>query len=256
MKKLTFPALEDVLVSNSGCSEFAHDEVCRRFNELLSLEVTNTDRFLEALRHYKAVLSGRFVLSMLDPMQREGFHSITVFVAHEEFDNFVEFMEEYEEGSVERELDEICGLHADGFTKAVYMVCARDTFHIIQSASSSPLFPIPYFYSTHLMNYVAHDRICVGYPRFTFLRQGLEVFSTPFATSFTVKSRNMMFPFAEGCSPHLACGACARTFQDEFACTMDLDTMLPGDYGHLLWKLGGAVCCPTCKSTHRFVATS
>ncbi|KAL1941336.1 hypothetical protein VTO73DRAFT_7153 [Trametes versicolor] len=44
---------------------------------------------------------------------------------------------------------------------------------IIQSSTRSALHPLPYFWSTHVMNYLTADSFCIAYPDFTLRGHGL-----------------------------------------------------------------------------------
>ncbi|KAH9846472.1 hypothetical protein C2E23DRAFT_696829, partial [Lenzites betulinus] len=44
---------------------------------------------------------------------------------------------------------------------------------LIHSQTQSALFPLPFFWSTHLMNYLTADSFCIAYPALTLRGRGL-----------------------------------------------------------------------------------
>ncbi|KAH9853917.1 hypothetical protein C2E23DRAFT_867870 [Lenzites betulinus] len=60
-----------------------------------------------------------------------------------------------------------------GFRSVVRLRRGEQSIDIIQSLTRSALHPIPYFWSTHVMNYVTADSFCVAYPDLTLAGRAL-----------------------------------------------------------------------------------
>ncbi|KAI0359246.1 hypothetical protein OH77DRAFT_1375134, partial [Trametes cingulata] len=65
--------------------------------------------------------------------------------------------------------------HGDfgGYTKVFHLEKSGRKIDVIQSCTASALHPIPYFWSTHVMNYLTADSFCIAYPTFTLSGRGL-----------------------------------------------------------------------------------
>lgn len=253
--KLSFAALHELCIGGGECSVLAQAEIFRRLIALLYPEVTDAQRFLDALHTFNAVITGNFVLTLIDPLQRQTFSSIDVIVGREEYGAFKHWLEVHESSYEEDRPDQILGLHKDGYHDAVLMTCAGGYIRVIQSVARSPLFTIPHYYSSHLMNYISSDRICVAYPTLTYARQGILVTASAATTTYTVQRREELFPFAVGCSPQVSCGDVVRSFTDDFASTIHFrdDVVHPVDHDVVYWRIGGPPCSLECGSEQRSV---
>ena len=157
--ELSYPALQQLALGADECGVHAKQEVQRRVLQLLVPEVKNAALFLAALAQCHGVLTGQFVVALLDPLGAETFQAIDVVVGSEDYTRFLWLLslDEIEGAFIRRVLPTgIPGLQADAFIHAVEMGGEHTTFRVVQSPSTSALFSIPYFYSTHLMNYVTN----------------------------------------------------------------------------------------------------
>ncbi|KAI0349032.1 hypothetical protein OH77DRAFT_1373963, partial [Trametes cingulata] len=60
-----------------------------------------------------------------------------------------------------------------GFRRVVHMEKGTKRIDVIQSTTLSALHPIPYFWASHLMNYITADKFSLAYPTFTDQGRGL-----------------------------------------------------------------------------------
>ncbi|KAI0335952.1 hypothetical protein GY45DRAFT_1342100 [Cubamyces sp. BRFM 1775] len=54
-----------------------------------------------------------------------------------------------------------------GFATVFHLRRDLSEIDVIQSCTRSALYPIPYFWGTHVMNYLTADTFCVAYPEYT-----------------------------------------------------------------------------------------
>ncbi|KAH9895266.1 hypothetical protein C8Q73DRAFT_623280, partial [Cubamyces lactineus] len=67
----------------------------------------------------------------------------------------------------------VYSVHLAGFSLAIQLTKGNSKIDIVQSTTLSALHPIPYFWSTHVMNHLTADTFCVAYPHFTLAGRAL-----------------------------------------------------------------------------------
>ncbi|KAH9887375.1 hypothetical protein C8Q73DRAFT_604318, partial [Cubamyces lactineus] len=60
-----------------------------------------------------------------------------------------------------------------GFKAVIHLSKGDQQIDVIQSVTTSALYPLPFFWSTHVMNYFTADMFCVVYPTYTLQGRGL-----------------------------------------------------------------------------------
>lgn len=162
------------------------------------------------------------------------------------------------------------------------MIIQGNSIEIIRSSSQLSTYPLPSFHTTLVMNYLAHDHICIAYPRQTLQRIGIvhpgRLHITDTDIAGTIKYLNRGFhiipattsPLIRGipselesftpgpdgedepCQNSDICPRTQRTFGDKYG----LIVPLMGNSVHLEarcvgWKLGGWACSRNCKTYTR-----
>lgn len=222
-------------------------EVRSRVLRALAQNIKDPEAFLDQLRECNAVLSGQFVLSVIDPLETETYSTIDVFTSDDGFLRFVEYLEDTNNGRLHSFERVVPGLSDDGFHYAFEVHCASVNIRVVRAKTCFPAMSIPFYYSTHLMNYIAHDRVSVAYPSSTFIRRGI-LRDAQFRTDadFTVAPASELFPHRTCTNPH-ACGSHIRSFSDSSTATVIIGED-DSSSGCVKWRLGGEKCSITCQS--------
>lgn len=160
------------------------------------------------------------------------------------------------------------------------MILQGNNIDIIRSSSEISTYPLPSFHTTLVMNYLAHDHICVAYPRHTLRRIGvlhpgrLRIAETDIegAVKYLHRGFDILpattrplirgFPgelegFAsdeedELCQTSDICPRTQRTFGDEHSIIIPLKgNSVYLDDQCIGWKLGGWACSTNCKTYTR-----
>lgn len=151
---------------------------------------------------------------------------------------------------------------------------------IIPSINASPLFPISFFWASHLMNYLTADSFCAAYPEYTFAQRAVlspvQLIDHRYPSPEIVRvirkyeDRGYQFrvrPYAWNdcignalCARNAACPRLRRFFGDRFCLTGNLSRDYGDDgFGRSLpsettvcWWRGGDVCGGECARSDVF----
>lgn len=150
-------------------------EMQDRVIQALFRNLDGPTKFLNALKRYNGVVSGEFVISLLDSAGAERYTHLDVFIDKRRFWEFIMYLVQEEKAQAHDVLVDIPGLRREAYITAMdFKIKSRQsTIRVIQSTGHSPLFSIPQYCSTHFMNVLTHDRLVIAYPKLTFLRTGI-----------------------------------------------------------------------------------
>ncbi|KAI0349060.1 hypothetical protein OH77DRAFT_232328 [Trametes cingulata] len=264
------------------CAEHAVLAVLNaRYDGLLSKYVSKPAEFRAVLHMPKAVVSGSAALHILDVDGRGAWEpkDIDVYTPIGMSMRFVKYLEG--EGFRVAQCQSSSESYQDdyaGFKTVVHAVKGTLTVDVIQSTTLSALHPLPYFWSTHVMNFLTADSFCIAYPAFTLQGLGL---TNPIALDdrryprqrtldvmAKYKARSYDFrlhPHAWEADVHAKCRQAEgcplsiRWFGDRFclmgsliAVDMTLDgtaSLLPDNTRTVRWWRGGDACGGQCLHT-------
>ncbi len=149
-----------------------------RYHRLLKHHFADVSGFRSLLRMTGAVISGSAALYTLDSERAHGWRpkDIDIYVSLEyagrvaayltEVENYVHSWTHKSRSRYTRD--------SAGFTEVVHFENVDGMqIDLIKSSTHSALYPIPYFWSTHVMNYLTADSFCVAYPTLTLHGRGL-----------------------------------------------------------------------------------
>lgn len=143
---------------------------------------------------------------------------------------------------------------------------------VVVSTRTSALYPITFFWSTHLMNFISADTLCVTYPSLTLTGRGcfnpFRLYGDnnfmPYMTEYEREVFEILTfvhndPLQFVCAPNATCPHLLRTFFDEHSLrfqfsTFDGNDPLSRPDFHPCWRMGGSACGSHCDlKTDRFV---
>ncbi len=234
------------------------EEIQSRIVRELACNFRLPDSIMQGLKDFKAVLCGQAVVSVIEA--KETYDRVEFLVAKDSFWRFAEFLEDTEHIEMIGFVPILGTLHRDGYKYALDFKCpATDGqpgthVRVIRSTSNTPLFSVPYFFSTHLMNVITHDRLIVTYPQTTFARTGIvvdEAGGLDCETSFTLGNLDRILP-NRTCANCCACGAYWRSFNDNDCATVVFSGPAAME-DNVRWRIGGTPCAGYCPSQEREV---
>lgn len=258
---LSLASVESLCVwrrSSELAANVAAAEVLGRVSRELACNFRFPDGLSHAMKTFSAILCGDFVVNVLEPKEKYG--RVDFIVPKHTFWGFIEFLEDSEDVEYLGFVRVLSTMHRNGYKHAVDFRCPEKdgqpgtVVRIIRSNATSPLYSVPYFFSTHLMNVITHDRLIVPYPALTFARTGVEVDpsgSLEQPTSFALGDLDRIVP-NRTCANSRACGACWRSFNDNDCATIVFDGPAAME-DNVRWKLGGPPCAEYCASDEREV---
>lgn len=242
-----------------GPEQSAREEAYERVLRLLDKHFSTGTSALEAFGRLNAVLCGSAVLALVEQGESERYEDIDVITGRHTFYRYMEYLYQQEGGVMKNIITEVPALAKGSYLECVLVKTNKTRVRVIRGCSDSPLCTVTQYYSTHLINFVARDRLTVAYPTFTFVRQGIlldadRTVGLPTCT-YTVRPAEVLVP-NRNCSSCAVCGARWRMFGDSTSATIMFhgEDPLAGCGGEVKWKIGGATCGPNCTSAARMVA--
>lgn len=146
-----------------------------------------------------------------------------------------------------------------GFDRLVKIITSKGPVEIIRSSVSSPFYPLPFYWGTHLMNALTSDICYCAYPSWTTRNEALITTRSPPEDAerkyrergFKLFSRMAeMCRLTEDCGDVILCGKRERYFGDDHTLVLPLDH--PTDPAPpnedspprltAAWRLGGKAC--------------
>ncbi|THH11043.1 hypothetical protein EW146_g8176 [Bondarzewia mesenterica] len=159
--------------------------IIRQLHSRLSKFVSSPDDFRHLLRDTHSAITGSFALSFINSDWWKP-RVMDICVPHEASEAWTSYLTTSQEYRFIRE-ETRPGYEDTIFRATVLFKTGIGTIQIIQSTDSCALRPIPYFWTTFLMNYVAANYICVAYSD-TLNRRGHHNDSSP----TTIDKRNIL----------------------------------------------------------------
>ncbi|KAH9943752.1 hypothetical protein B0H21DRAFT_695290 [Amylocystis lapponica] len=166
------------MVSASNCRIVA-DILNTDINHNLSRFVQHPSGVRDVMRDARAVISGSFALKIIDRQSTFTPNDVNFYVGKSGHGAIVKYLIE-EEGYVTTETIDVdlavgCGLYNFcGSIASVTKLQARGkNIDVICSTDESPTTPLPYFWTTLVMNFITADSICSAYPAITIRGRGL-----------------------------------------------------------------------------------
>lgn len=216
--------------------------------------------FLRALGDFECVITGRFVLYLIDSLSTRGYASMQILTSHHGFGPFTQYLLTTEHAQWIEHLPTASGFLAGTYVDADRFRCPSGLeIELVRSIHPSPLFLLPHYPATHLMNYIAGDHLLVAYPHLTFARQGILVgdatlgaIPAELATEFEVGPRNDLYHHNGTCASNHLCGAYRRRFNDNYCAVIGFTNVFRVEAA-VNWVLGGQRCGPGCPSGLRVV---
>lgn len=149
-----------------------------RYHRLLRAHFVDANGFRSVLRATGSVISGSAALHVLDSARAEHWQprDIDLYVPLDHAERVATYITEVEE-YVHLETHESWATYTHdsaGFVEvSKYENGDGMRVDLIKSATHSSLYPIPFFWSTHVMNYLTADSFCMAYPSLTLQGRGL-----------------------------------------------------------------------------------
>ncbi|KAJ8457462.1 hypothetical protein ONZ51_g11515 [Trametes cubensis] len=146
-----------------------------RYNGALSKYLNNPSGFRSLLRITNSVLSGSFALHVLDGHRRPQWtpNDMDIYVPVSRARRVATYLVQVEGYQIVECRKSVYSIHLAGFSLVIQLSKGSSRINIVQSATLSALHPIPYFWSTHVMNHLTADSFCIAYPRFTLAGRAL-----------------------------------------------------------------------------------
>ncbi|OJT05578.1 hypothetical protein TRAPUB_3591 [Trametes pubescens] len=146
------------------------------YHNALSSHFIDVAGFRAVLRATGAVVSGSAALRTLDRNRAHGWRSndVDVYTPVHQTERIIRYINEVE-GYYALEASEPYAHYSVSGYMQVFRYRNADGAHIdvVQSYTHSAIFPIPFFWSSHVMNYMTADAFCVAYPVHTLQGRGL-----------------------------------------------------------------------------------
>ncbi|KAI9057845.1 hypothetical protein FKP32DRAFT_1536890, partial [Trametes sanguinea] len=127
------------------------------------------------LRATGCVLSGSAALKVLDH-QRPGSWApsdLDIYAPRGKAMRFASYLITHEGYTLDRTVASYGYGDSTGFSCVLHLHQGASSIDIIQSLTLSALHPLPYFWSSHVMNYLSADSFCIAYPTTTLQGRGL-----------------------------------------------------------------------------------
>lgn len=253
-------ALYNFRTESEEADRLVREEIRTRILRSVARNLSKPEAFLHALQQYNCVVSGPFVLSLVDPLSSDSYERMDVFACDHRFSDFISYLKEEEHAVRGEDSIWVDGLEEGSFWYATDMKCPAATVRIIRSPELTPLYTIPHYYSTHLMNVLFHNRLVVGYPSLTFTRKGVIIAPVPAKTAqstFQLGDIREILP-SHSCNHCVACGFRWRSFSDASCAVFPFAAEEPCKAeaevnDRVRWRLGGRRCSAYCMSSVREV---
>ena len=241
----------------------AGEELNRRYEELLSRFTEDVIGFREMMRETNCVISGSAALWFIlgSPVEWTP-RDLDILSPESKFATVVEFLTKLDgavfHGAVEPPEDP----HpSEAYSARTIITTPKGTLDVLKSSRESALFPIPYYWSTHLMNALTADALYCAYPALTLNGQG--VYPAHAGATLNLKSERLhdrlgfsvytdageIWEGKEGCLGMVTCSRRQRFFGDERTFVVPLgkgtvktSVMWMAELGTAAWRLGGTGC--------------
>jgi hypothetical protein len=233
------------------------DEIRQRIDRDFAVNFYDAQAFWLAMKQFNIALTGKYVLSFLDPLLCEKYERIEAVAGREEFWSFLSFLNHHPTFRSLSSVTFLPQIDSSAYEIVVDVKCDNTTVRLIQSTELNPLYTIAQFHGTHLMNTILFDRLVVAYPTLTFRRRGVRCGPELQATSFELDHISR-FIHTRACGSAM-CGDTFRSFSDADVACIPFDD---GDESPLLnehsaqtvmWKLGGSPCNRHCALSEKEV---
>ncbi|OCH86568.1 hypothetical protein OBBRIDRAFT_690064, partial [Obba rivulosa] len=123
------------------------------------------------MRLYSCVISGSSALYFFNHMCGWVPRDLDLYVPWRHFNAVINHIVDRHQARIE--YSRAAYYHIKGFSHLVRLRTPQGVIEVIRSARESALYPLCFFSSTLLMNYISADSFCVAYPSLTLLRRGL-----------------------------------------------------------------------------------
>ncbi|KAI9061415.1 hypothetical protein FKP32DRAFT_1540303, partial [Trametes sanguinea] len=145
----------------------------REFNASLRPYVRAPILFRNTLRMLHGVISGSFALAFVSRNNTPEFEpaDLDIYVGRSYAKRLASYLIQVE-GYVPDDNDSHPYI-SRGYTEVIGMSRGAVRVQVIQSETSSALYPLAHFWSSHVMNFLTADGFCVCYPAYTFQGRGL-----------------------------------------------------------------------------------
>jgi hypothetical protein len=208
------------------------------------------------MKRFNIALTGKYVLSFLDPPLCERYDRIEAVASREAFWSFLSFLNHH---ATFRSVSILPQIDSSANGIVVDVLCDNTIVRLIRSTKLNPLYTIAQFHDTHLMNTILFDRLVVAYPTLTFRRRGVRCGPELRTTSFELGLISRFIP-TRACGSAMY-GDTFRSFSDaDVACIpfddVDESPLLNEHSAEtvlVMWKLGGTPCNRFCASSEKEV---
>ncbi|KAJ8473933.1 hypothetical protein ONZ51_g7556 [Trametes cubensis] len=276
--ELDFQSLQTWRMTCRAADEIGAMLLRTRYNGALNRHLADPDGFRSVLRATMSVVSGSTVLHIIDQARSPTWapNDLDIYAPLDGAGRVASYLidvEHYTRKAVQEPTYD--GVYA-GFKAVIHLSKGDLQIDVIQSITTSALYPLPFFWSTHVMNYFTADMFCVVYPTYTFQGRGLlnpaVLISKQYPTIRTLQVigkyqtrgydfRVYPYAWAEGteldCTSDEGCPRIIRFFGDRYCCVGSLDTvaqslMTDGVRGYpnrtrmVRWWRGGPACGDKC----------
>lgn len=170
-----FPSLLACTRVSKEYREDAQSCLRGRVKGILARFIHDVDGFRAILDRIEGVVSGSVVLQLLNSNCKWQPSDMDVYVPlGPGFDDMLRYLTEDEHFSVISLIDGI-DIYAAGIRQVVKLRRHSDSagIDLILSRTSSTLYPLLHFYSTHVMNFISSNAIGCFYPRLTLSNRGV-----------------------------------------------------------------------------------
>ncbi|EIW60987.1 uncharacterized protein TRAVEDRAFT_98979, partial [Trametes versicolor FP-101664 SS1] len=128
------------------------------------------------LRLTAAVISGSTALHVLDIDRAHTWipNDLDIYTPAHTYQHVVEYLVDHEHYKVLKTDRAKPYSHTNpAINRVVHLERDDLDIDVIQSCNASALYPIPHFWSSHLMNYLSADGFCIAYPDYTLTGRGI-----------------------------------------------------------------------------------
>lgn len=183
---MSYMDLSSVLLLSYTCSllcQAVMDELRHCYLLILHFLLHDVQFFRHILRITNSVIAGPITLALIDRRRtlRDAIsNTVHIYSPQNTFDQLHSHFLEVEKGVI---VDDGPSLLRSGTNSIAYNVLglldvvriqtSKATFHILRATSASPTQPLPYLWSTLLMNFFTADAFCIAYPKLTLKRIGI-----------------------------------------------------------------------------------
>ncbi|KAI0649234.1 hypothetical protein C8Q79DRAFT_500506 [Trametes meyenii] len=144
-----------------------------RYHSLLANFLNDPAAFRNIMRISGAVISGSAALNFCDVERAHAWspQDLDVYVPHHAGAGILAYLINVEHYIVDISAAPKYPYDHPGFSKVIHLKRGSFEIDLIQSVTRSALHPLPFFWGTHVMNYVGADSFCVAYPEHTLQGQ-------------------------------------------------------------------------------------